>query len=456
MQMALESYPTNTPKNKIHDDDKELYSFSKNKLEEAINDYKTSIKDNDFIGVLKNKFPNIIDELDIMVRDIESAYSNFNLLYREINSSPQMTNINKSSLYEFLVNLSGTINAQKNTLLKKLSTTDSGNITEIIGNLFLDNKKGGFSFSKEINGLKTKQTELSVSLDGFNTTVSGISRQIEDVKNILRENQTSISQNDNSITLLARELRTTTEQTSSNIESLSARLTVQSNQIASKVSKDSFSSLIEQNANSVIIALNNEGRKYGSYSKPNFVFDENGLTVNKGFVATDTLTVPNGHNPYINLFKEENGRVQGFNGGKPAIDATFKNNTGFGDALRFKWNDDNYIKIAEDYFEVYLGNYGDRHDLNNNKPIFKVTNDELSYRGRTIARSYNVSPSSLTDSTPRLKTGFYYGSDSKLDSVNVGGSGSSGSVFSKHDTGWVTPLPISKSNIKFHDNGDIT
>ena len=113
----------------------------------------------------------------------------------------------------------------------------------------------------------------------------------------------------------------------------------------------------------------------------NIVFDKNGLTVNKGFVATDTLTVPYGHFPLIKLFGDANEKYFPSNA-YPSVDATFNNNSGFGDRIRLKWRNDCYISIGgrdAGSFNVYVQDYE-----YGGSTLFNVSNTGIFYKRHGI------------------------------------------------------------------------
>ncbi len=93
---------------------------------------------------------------------------------------------------------------------------------------------------------------------------------------------------------------------------------------------------------------------------PNPVTDEHITTIARTEISTSTirvdqLTSNEVQNPIIRLFNSGSIGADGIpSDGNPAIDATFNNLQGIGHAVRFKWNDSNYLYISTNEVTFYF------------------------------------------------------------------------------------------------------
>lgn len=119
-----------------------------------------------------------------------------------------------------------------------------------------------------------------------------------------------------------------------------SKITQLEGSITSSVSRDDVKSIIEQTPESVKIGFNG--------ISDNVVINSSGLTVNRGSIACDALCTPSGHDPIIKLF--------GYDGGC-ALDATYRDNAGWGTAIRLKWDNENYLFINDNNVTIYQYGY---------------------------------------------------------------------------------------------------
>ncbi|WP_101773528.1 coiled-coil domain-containing protein [Peptostreptococcus faecalis] len=280
----------------------------------------------------------IIPEINIAEKNLKDIIEGAG---QDRNYSPS----DRKSIYEFFAKYISVLNQHKNYLDEVLILGTGGKISEIIGKMFLDSSKGGFSFSEKINGIVDKQSEFKVSLDGIETKLSD------------KVSSTEIS-------ILRGEIRSKVSDSDFQTE-----IKQLGDKITSKVSSSEVTSIIEQNPKSIKLAFN----KIDSASA---VFDDKGLTINKGFVAVDCLTVPNNHEPIINLFTDQYAG-DGFD---PKIDAR---KTGNGKAIRLQYSSYHYIYVGNNTFDVYL-NGGDR-----GKFSVKELSTQDSWDGTTYAARVN-------------------------------------------------------------------
>lgn len=168
-------------------------------------------------------------------------------------------------------------------------------------------------------GIQAQVGSLSTTVDGFDERISNVEITAEGVSSTVSSIQTTVDGFDNRIS--------TNE---SNITQLSNKIT------STVMTKDDVKSVIEQSSSSVKIGFNG--------ISDNVVIDSSGLTVNQGSIACDQLCTPSGHDPIIKLFG---------NNGNCAIDATKKFNSGWGTAIRLKWDDYNYYFISDNSATIY-------------------------------------------------------------------------------------------------------
>ena len=255
------------------------------------------------------------------------------------------------------------------------SDGEGGKSIDLISELILNSQVSGFEYVEKINNLTTRYSNLKVSLDKINSEVfdaqTGKSKIEQKANEILAEVK---GKND----------------------ALSSRIVLLENSIKTKVGTEQLYTAIEQNNENIVFNFRNgikdkatqgaaresltkasDKREVGGQSFYYFnedgvadgyfetktlgdiVFNEEGLTVNKGFIATDTLTVPYGHFPLIKLFGDKNKKYFPEDA-YPSVDATHKNNTGFGDRIRLKWRNDCYISIGgrkTGSFNVFVHDY---------------------------------------------------------------------------------------------------
>ena len=191
--------------------------------------------------------------------------------------------------------------------------------------------------------------ENSAKLTALTQTTNGLTEQVSEFKQTADRIQTQVTQNTNG---LAKQQSTITQL---------------SNEIKLAVTEGEFGSLIRQNANSIVIGLQNQG-----ILQTNFEVNGEYGTLWNGYLACDNLTSPPDHYPIISLFGDKVG-------GKCAIDATDENHTGWGDSIRLQWTRRNYIRVSTNWFAVYQSGY-----KGGESRIFDVTNSSIGFRGEDI------------------------------------------------------------------------
>ena len=172
-------------------------------------------------------------------------------------------------------------------------------------------------------------TGIQAQVGDLQTTVSGQSNRIANVE----ITASSISSTVSSVQTDINGLNT-------RVTNAETKVTQLDNKITSSVSEDDVKSIIEQSPTEI---------RYGFNDISDYVtISTSGLTVNRGSVACDLLCTPSGHDPIIKLFGSD---------GNCAIDATKRYNTGWGTAIRLKWDDYNYYYISENTATIYQYGY---------------------------------------------------------------------------------------------------
>lgn len=185
--------------------------------------------------------------------------------------------------------------------------------------------------------------ENSAKLTALTQTTNGLTEQVSEFKQTADRIQTQVTQNTNGLA------------------SQKSQITQLANKITSKVDVGDFGTLIEQNSNSVTVAVKN-----GTL----VTTDDWGHTVWNGYLACDKLTAPKDHHPIIYLFGDKSP-------GRCAIDATQEMNTGKGTSIRLKYTDNCYIRVDEGGFRYYLNGVSP-FNVNVDKHIKQVQINNLS------------------------------------------------------------------------------
>ena len=172
-------------------------------------------------------------------------------------------------------------------------------------------------------------TGIQTQVGDLQTTVSGHSNRIANVEITASSINSTVSTMQTNVTNLGT--RVTNAET---------KVTQLSNKITSSVTENDVKSIIEQSPTEI---------RYGFNDISDYVtISSSGLTVNRGSVACDILCTPSGHDPIIKLFGTD---------GNCAIDATKRYNSGWGTAIRLKWDDYNYYYISDNVATIYQYGY---------------------------------------------------------------------------------------------------
>lgn len=155
----------------------------------------------------------------------------------------------------------------------------------------------------ELQVIDERIAKIEVDSDSITSTVSSIQSTVDGFDNRINTNESSITQLSNSIT--------------------------------SMVTENDVHSIIQQTPSDIQIGFNGISN--------NVVINSSGLTVNRGYIACDTLTTPTGHDPVINLFqKTVNGKFINCQ-----IDARMSDGGNYGGAIRLKYDSNSYLLVND-------------------------------------------------------------------------------------------------------------
>ena len=172
-------------------------------------------------------------------------------------------------------------------------------------------------------GIQAQVGNLSTTVNGFDQRITNVEITADGVSSTVSSMQSTVDGLNNRVTIAE-----------SNITQLSNKIT------STVMTTDDVKSIIEQSPSSVRIGFNG--------ISDNVVINSSGLTVNQGAIACDQLCTPSGHDPIIYLFG---------NDGNCAIDATKQYNSGWGTAIRLKWDNYNYYYISDNAAVIYQYGY---------------------------------------------------------------------------------------------------
>lgn len=189
--------------------------------------------------------------------------------------------------------------------------------------------------------------ENSAKLTALTQTTNGLTEQVSEFKQTADRIQTQVTQNTNGLA------------------SQKSEITQLANKISSKVSRGDVYSIIEQSSDEILFALNNHGHQ-GTWIR----FRSGYAEFYNCHVALKSITCLDGEDPIIYLYSNKNN-------GRCSIDATERYNVGIGNAIRLKYDDSNYILVAQNNFSVFNTSYGESN-------IFKVNQNGVYYKGDRI------------------------------------------------------------------------
>ena len=291
-------------------------------------DYKTLYDNEDLLDPAKTKLQTKYNDFTTAHTALVTAINGI------INKAGIIDNTDKANIDIAFENWRVTLGDYRNASLEaidaiaKKKADDSADVVD---------KKWAEIILDPETGIQAQVGNLSTTVNGFDQRITNVEITADGVSSTVSSMQSTVDGFDNRIT--------TAE---SNITQLSNKIT------STVMTTDDVKSIIEQSPSSVRIGFNG--------ISDNVVIDSSGLTVNQGAIACDQLCTPSGHDPIIYLFG---------NDGNCAIDATKQYNSGWGTAIRLKWNDYNYYYISDNAAVIYQYGY--------ESFTFKTNEDERGY-----------------------------------------------------------------------------
>ena len=282
--------------------------------------------DKDYEALYNNE-----DLIDPSKTNLQTSYNNFctvhialvNAINDLVNKETIIDNEDKANLQTAFDNWRNGLGAYRTASLKaidaiaKKKADDSADVVD---------KKWAEIILDPDTGIQAQVGNLSTTVNGFDQRITNVEITAEGVSSTVSSMQSTVEGFDNRIT--------TAE---SNITQLSNKIT------STVMTTDDVKSIIEQSPTEIRIGFNNISN--------NVVINSSGLTVNEGAIACDLLTVPDGHHPIIKLFPTVDASN---NSGYCSLDATLQYEQGQGTAIRLKWDNMNYVRVAKSSISFYL------------------------------------------------------------------------------------------------------
>lgn len=277
-------------------------------------DYETLYNNEDLLDPAKTK-------LQTKYNDFTTAHTTLVTTVNDIiNKTGIIDNTDKSNIDTAFENWRVALGDYRNASLEaidsiaKKKADDSADVVD---------KKWAEIILDPDTGIQAQVGNLSTTVNGFDQRITNVEITADGVSSTVSSMQSTVDGLDNRVT--------TAE---SNITQLSNKIT------STVMTTDDVKSIIEQSPSSVRIGFNG--------ISDNVVINSSGLTVNRGAIACDQLCTPSGHDPIIYLFG---------NDGNCAIDATKQYNSGWGTAIRLKWDNYNYYYISDNAAVIYQYGY---------------------------------------------------------------------------------------------------
>lgn len=247
------------------------------------------------------------------------------------------------------------------------------------------------SLSETVGGFDERISNVEVTANGVSTTVSSMQSTV----NGLDTRITTAQQTADKINWVVA-----SGTSSSNMTLTSNALSIISRNIdlTGKVTFNSFSSGLKAQADEWDASYNTVYNWAYGYPSSTNTTTINGAYIETGTISADKIMADsisvdmlssNNANPIIRLFDQ------------CAIDATYLDEQGHGEAIRLKWDDDNYVYISEDCVAFFLTNGGEGYllalEAPSGVPQFitgsgskLILDSSLIYRGETVVTSGNV------------------------------------------------------------------
>lgn len=280
-------------------------------------DYETLYNNEDLLDPAKTK-------LQTKYNDFTTAHTTLVTTVNDIiNKTGIIDNTDKSNMDTAFENWRVALGDYRNASLEaidsiaKKKADDSADVVD---------KKWAEIILDPDTGIQAQVGNLSTTVNGFDQRITNVEITADGVSSTVSSMQSTVDGLDNRVT--------TAE---SNITQLSNKIT------STVMTTDDVKSIIEQSPTEIRIGFNNISN--------NVVINSSGLTVNEGAIACDLLTVPDGHHPIIKLFPTVDASN---NSGYCSLDATLQYEQGQGTAIRLKWDNMNYVRVAKSSISFYL------------------------------------------------------------------------------------------------------
>ena len=317
--------------------------------------------DKDYEALYNNE-----DLIDPSKTNLQTAYNNFstvhialvNAINNLVNKETIIDNEDKTNLQTAFDNWRNGLGAYRTASLKaidaiaKKKADDSADVVDKKwAEIILDPDTGiqaqVGNLSTTVDGFDQRITNVEVTADGINSTVSSIESSV----NGLNQRVTNVEVTTNGVSSTVSSMQSSVNGLNNSINGLDNRVTnAESNitQLSNKITStvmttDDVKSIIEQSPTEIRIGFND--------ISDSVTINSSGLTVNQGAIACDLLTVPDGHHPIIKLFPTVDASNSS---GYCSIDATLKYEQGQGTAIRLKWDNMNYVRVARTSISFYL------------------------------------------------------------------------------------------------------
>ena len=310
--------------------------------------------DKDYEALYNNE-----DLIDPSKTNLQTSYNNFstvhialvNAINNLVNKETIIDNEDKANLQTAFDNWRNGLGAYRTASLEaidaiaKKKADDSADVVDKKwAEIILDPDTGiqaqVGNLSTTVDGFDQRITNVEVTADGINSTVSSIESSV----NGLNQRVTNVEVTTNGVSSTVSSMQSTVNGLDNRVTNAESNITQLSNKITSTVMTESdVKSIIEQSPTEIRIGFNN--------ISDNVVINSSGLTVNQGAIACDLLTVPTGHNPIIKLFPTVDASN---NSGYCSLDATLQYEQGQGTAIRLKWDNMNYVRVAKSCVSFYL------------------------------------------------------------------------------------------------------
>lgn len=307
------------------------------------------------IEAIKEDLPNGVFDKDILPllnslkTELSATNDSLNSMLQDFIRKNKVDSEEKTRFNEILQRDLSILSMKQRSIEEKIAINTGGNVNSNLTKIILSNDGLDLRFSELKNGVEEKYSQLTSNINIFKSelgdninqkfttlkqSTDGISARVEDLKN---KTNTSIS-------LLQSGLETKVEK--DGLNSL-IKTTVEGTTFSFGGTLSSLNNKVDntkRDINNLSNKVDDAKSDINTLSNAVTTINREGLTVLGGYVATDRLTVPTGHDPIIKLYGS------GWSYGSPSIDATYYDNTGKGTYIRFKWDDNNYLRIGDNWY----------------------------------------------------------------------------------------------------------